>query len=1168
MQKDYSKYQEYANHLSPSDFIEAVERLKLQNPQQYSKQLVDWRKLLKDELLIQLETVRPQWRTKNVKSLLREVDNKPSMKISPISTNLGLDVVFYDYATQESGHGVIELDYMMHYHNRPSRDELDRYILEKGIERGYPRIALNPNNEVQDDNKQSYYKINTRSSFPEKRRYLLNMLVEQGVLNLQGEDSVTFNNVNLQKLVNQIVDYPQRVEAVDVVEKFLQKSITEHPKFQLEFEGKIKRNGTIIEDTFSINEVKFQNQLLTKSLAEALVKFGHYTAYAEYHNLEQPKWKMLVEKTAYKDSITQEKKVDVQFENLFDMGASRMCLPFHKNETPKMLINFTNDSAEYVTKNGKVEKTSIIRAEANAKEIAPRTVLTVSGKEAEKLKENGIHSCLLCNQYIQPNSTKQYEYLSNKQLIDSFQSPSYNQLSSLKDKDNKNLTNGLALRRSLFKAMGLAAELHIDVNSINLLSKQKSSAAVIQHGDELLANEKLLAIIVGTALAVKPVEKTVMFFDSDTQKTESLIDFVYNSKKISNPDAFLHAVSTAVEANQKLQNFIEQKVEEINFRLSQHDRKDINLSYQDLMILRDLKLQFSQPEDAFVKSDPESFVRIQKAFSQLLEQVKPSLMDNKVLLNELISPAIKTSTSAFHIPSNAELLTPIVPKISEHNSSIGVFAYHKINELVHAWSRKPERLKALPFENFVKERGLEPKLIERFGLGFLDLPMKDEGVGVNFFENAKQAVSRELYKGLSIGEQSLDKSPPALAKVELYDAQNVHTSVHKRIVFPVRDVGGNVIAFGGREIPNFTPKNEKVDTGSKYYNSAQGWNLREGEGSSPERVNLRKETNQEIQKLWRKKLTFYGMYESMPFIQQEKSAIVVEGYMDCIAAHKFGVENTVATMGTALDADKMNELYRYTNNATIMLDGDEAGLNGMIQTLNNVLNEKAILENNGTLPLQPHRQLSFVHLPFNLDPDEFAHKYGAEALKSEIQQAYSLPEFIIKAAYHRVFEIEHKNIGLSTLERVQEKKGDIEQIARFEAEVKTMLSNLVTEPSDKVSADKIAFNNALKQETITLCESAKRLLMVNSTLAIKCLSAASIERGVDHAVKKLIDKGQCQDYDFLQKMLFSESYLANKEVKYESMAPKVEHSQLEQKVSFENVQEQNKTYQESEGLRR
>lgn len=1140
MQKDYSKYQEYSNSLSPSEFVEAVEKLRLTNERQYSKQVVDWRRLLKDEFLVQLDALRPQWRTKNIQSLLRDVDNKPSMRITPIHSDLGPDVVFNDYATQESGYGVIELNFMMDFHSKPSKEELDRYILTKGAEFGYPRIAINPNNEISDDNKQSYYKINTKNSLPEKRRFLLDMLVERNVLQLRENDAVTINPTTLQQIIGKTIDFPNRQDSQDVISAFLKTQLETHPKFQLEFDGKMKRAGKIESDTYGIAEVNFHNELLARSLAESLVKFGHLQCYADYHQIESPRWAVQAERMTHKDNVTQEKTTEVRLENLFDSNASRMVMPFHKDEKPSLLVNFTQGSAQYTTKKGKTETTNLARAEANTKGIAPRTVLTVSNKEAVRLQAEGVHTALLCNQYVQPNSIKTHELSSFKQLIDSFQLPSYNQLSSLTDKENKNLTNGFALRQNLAKAMNSTAELHIDVNSIFNLSKQKSAAAVIHHNDSLLASEKLLAVVVGTALSVKPADKNVAFYDSDTQKTMSLTDFAYQSGKISNPDAFLQTVFRVVEANNILANFIDSKLDEVNERLGRAERKEITLPYPVQMQLRETKFAFNPIGDESRRGNPESLLRTHQQFTQLVGSFAPNALENKAFIGELIRPTVSLSDISTVAKNAIAPVVPPMPKISEHNANIGVFAYNRINETVLEWARKPERLASLQFQQFVQNRGLNQELVDRFSLGFFDVPSKDEGVSNNVFDNAKRLVAVELYKGRSIGEQSLDRNPPELAKVELYDGQNVHNSVSKRIVFPVRDLGGNVIAFGGREIANYTPVNESFDTGSKYYNSAQGWALRDTERTSQDRVNVRNETNKDIQNLWRKKLTFYGLYESMPFIQQQASAVVVEGYMDCIASHKFGVENTVATMGTALDADKLNELYRYTNKAVVMLDGDEPGLNGMIHTLNNALNEKSILENHGTLPLQPHRELNFVHLPFNLDPDEFAHQYGSTALKNEITQAYTLPEFIVRAAYHSVFEIEHKNIGLSSPERVQEKKLDLEHLARFEDEVKKMLSNLATSPSEKVSAEKLAFNETLKQDTITLCQSTKRLLMIESGLNLKGLKPEQVEYGVQQAIQMQLNKGKQQDYHFLQKLVFSDSYQAHKVRLYESMVRKAE----------------------------
>lgn len=171
-----------------------------------------------------------------------------------------------------------------------------------------------------------------------------------------------------------------------------------------------------------------------------------------------------------------------------------------------------------------------------------------------------------------------------------------------------------------------------------------------------------------------------------------------------------------------------------------------------------------------------------------------------------------------------------------------------------------------------------------------------------------------------------------------------------RIMFPIRDRRGRVIAFGGRIINNGEPK---------YLNSPE----------TP---------------IFHKGSELYGLYEACQAVRQLTRLIVVEGYMDVVALAQHDIRNVVATLGTATTVDHISRLFRLTQEVIFCFDGDNAGRNAAWKALEN------------TLPvLQDGWQVKFLFLPQGEDPDSFVRKNGAENFNQQLDHATSLPEFFL-----------------------------------------------------------------------------------------------------------------------------------------------------------------------------
>lgn len=171
-----------------------------------------------------------------------------------------------------------------------------------------------------------------------------------------------------------------------------------------------------------------------------------------------------------------------------------------------------------------------------------------------------------------------------------------------------------------------------------------------------------------------------------------------------------------------------------------------------------------------------------------------------------------------------------------------------------------------------------------------------------------------------------------------------------RIVFPIQDQRGNVIAFGGRVLDKGEPK---------YLNS-------------PETV------------LFEKGRELYGQVQARRAIREQEAVIVVEGYMDVVTLAQFGVENAVATLGTATTPSNVQRLLRMAERVVFCFDGDAAGRKAAWRALESALEH-----------LADNRTVAFLFLPAEHDPDSFVREHGAEAFHQAARNATPLAAFLL-----------------------------------------------------------------------------------------------------------------------------------------------------------------------------
>jgi len=241
----------------------------------------------------------------------------------------------------------------------------------------------------------------------------------------------------------------------------------------------------------------------------------------------------------------------------------------------------------------------------------------------------------------------------------------------------------------------------------------------------------------------------------------------------------------------------------------------------------------------------------------------------------------------------------------------------------------------------------------------------------------QRGMSRETIDGFSLGYAlaSWDALSRALRAKGFKEAELVKAGLivprssggfndrfRNRVIFPISDQQGNVIAFGGRIIGDGEPK---------YLNSPE----------TP---------------LYNKSKVLYGFDRARDSFRREGFGVVVEGYFDCITAHQEGVRNVVATSGTALTDDHLRLMERYSPRWTVMFDGDTAGIRAAKRSLELFVTHGLFARG--------------VLLPEGEDPDSFLSENGADAFRALLEGAKSLMDFFIERTVreHRTGTVEGK----------------------------------------------------------------------------------------------------------------------------------------------------------------
>ena len=251
-----------------------------------------------------------------------------------------------------------------------------------------------------------------------------------------------------------------------------------------------------------------------------------------------------------------------------------------------------------------------------------------------------------------------------------------------------------------------------------------------------------------------------------------------------------------------------------------------------------------------------------------------------------------------------------------------------------ALGEHPESSRA---RDYLKGRGLTSEIARDFGIGYAP-------PGWGFARDALGTNDALTHKLTDAG---------VLARS---DGGRVYDRLRDRIVFPIRDTRGRVVGFGGRVLPG-----EDADQGPKYLNSPE----------TP---------------VFHKARELYGLYEARrtPGRRLER-LIVVEGYMDVVALSQQGIENAVATLGTAVGRDHLEKLFRNVPEVVCCFDGDTAGREAAWRALEV-----------GLASLSEGRRLKFVFLPDGEDPDTLVRSAGKDAFETLVEDAVPAGDYLVE----------------------------------------------------------------------------------------------------------------------------------------------------------------------------
>jgi DNA primase len=324
--------------------------------------------------------------------------------------------------------------------------------------------------------------------------------------------------------------------------------------------------------------------------------------------------------------------------------------------------------------------------------------------------------------------------------------------------------------------------------------------------------------------------------------------------------------------------------------------------------------------------------------------------------------ALKYLAQKYNIEVEEKEETPENVELNNARESLYVISQYAAHFFTNEmWTGEQGRAIGL---SYFKERGFREDIIKKFELGYS--PDQWDALLLS----AKAAGHKEEYlerTGLSVRN----------------DKGKVYDRFRGRVMFPIHNFTGRIIGFGGRTLK--TDKNVP-----KYVNSPES-------------------------DIYHKSNVLYGLYQAKKAIRDADNCYLVEGYADVLSVHQAGVENVVASSGTSLTIEQIRLIGRFTQNVTILYDGDAAGIKASLRGLDMILEEGL--------------NVKVVNFPDGHDPDSYMHKVGAGAFKIYIEN--SRKDFIL----YKV-DILLKEAGNDPIKRAGIIRDIVESIAKIPDNIK------------------------------------------------------------------------------------------------------------------------------------
>jgi DNA primase catalytic core len=309
--------------------------------------------------------------------------------------------------------------------------------------------------------------------------------------------------------------------------------------------------------------------------------------------------------------------------------------------------------------------------------------------------------------------------------------------------------------------------------------------------------------------------------------------------------------------------------------------------------------------------------------------------------------------------------------------------------------------KGLPSLNYLKNRGFTEKTLIEFDVGY----SLDEWNAFSYFARKRGYNTKEII-GCGLGIES------KRGKEDVYDR------FRNRIIFPIEDIVGKTIGFGGRILSD---SGQTATRQAKYINT-------------PETI------------LYSKSRNIYRIFQAKKHIVEADEVLIVEGYTDVMALHQQDIKNAVASLGTALTSEQIKLLGRFTKNIVLVFDSDAAGMSASLKGI------ERLREYNERLDLyyESNLNIKVSVLEEGYDPADFIFKKGRDAFLDKIENSEGIIDFTLDAI-----------IGKYNINNLTEKLKASDHITRF---ISTLSSKIIQEECIKRVASKLNLKESLLLE--------------------------------------------------------------------------------------------------------